>query len=555
MNLLNRFLEKTEFDSYDDFIANYRLKIPQGFNFGYDVVDEYARLCPQKPALLWYNDHEEKHYTFGDLARESNRLANAFRSLGIGRGDAVLFMLRERPEAWFTFIALAKLGAVAVPATYQLRVEDIVYRCNTASIKLICAVDDPEPITLIRAALPECVTAPKTALVGDAVPADFVDLRRLAAASSDLLERVPNRIDDIMLMYFSSGTTGHPKMIAHDYAYPLGHITTAKYWQHVVDGGRHFTYSDSGWAKFTWGKIFGQWIAGAEIIGYDSPRFSGVKLLHAIEHLKPVTFCAPPTVYRNMICEDLTQYDLSSITHFCSAGEPLNPEIIERIRAVTGQEIYEGFGQSETTVILANFGFDPIKYGSTGKPAPLYRIDLLDTDGNACEEGVVGAIVVRNGAEHPAGLFREYSHNPAAMQEAWKDGVYNTMDTAWRDSDGYYWFEGRNDDVIKCSGYRIGPFEVESVLQTHPAVLECAVTAVPDPLRGQVVKATIILNRGYTPSEALENELKAHVKKNTAPYKYPRVIEFVDSLPKTHSGKIKRNEIKARDAVKYASQK
>ena len=552
MNFLSRYLDRTEFSSYEDFIANYKLNIPESFNFSYDIVDEYARLEPDKPALIWFNDIEEKHFSFGDIARESNKAANAFRRLGIRKGDPVLLMLRERPEAWICIVALCKLGAIAIPATYQLAAEDIVYRCQAAGIKLICATDDPGRQEMICEALPECSDCLGAAIVGSNLLPGMIDLRAEIAASPETFDRVQTRNEETMLIYFSSGTTGFPKMIAHDYTYPLGHIVTAKYWQHVEDGGRHFTHSDSGWAKFAWGKIYGQWIAGAVIIAYDSERFSAHKLLAALDRLKPVTFCAPPTVYRNMISEDMSSCDFSSLHHLCSAGEPLNPEVIARMKDVTGLEIHEGFGQSETTVLLANFGWDPIKCGSTGKPAPLYHTTLLDTDGTPCEDGIVGSIVIRDTDQaHPCGLFRGYLKNPEAMAESWCDGVYNTRDTAWRDSDGYYWFEGRNDDVIKCSGYRIGPFEVESVLQTHPAVLESAVTAVPDPVRGEVVKATIILNRGYSPSDELAAELKNHVKHNTAPYKYPRVIEFVESLPKTPSGKIKRAEIRAADLKKY----
>lgn len=557
MDLLNRFLEKTEFDSYVDFIANYKIKIPEGFNFGYDIVDEYARLDPNKPALIHYDDNGEtpmiQRYTFSDVSRLSNQYANFFRSRGLKKGDTVLCMLRERAEVWISFVAMFKLGVIPIPATFQLAAEDIVYRCNSAGIKMICTVDDDFLIKSITNALPECSPELQVAVVGSNIPDGWLDMCSLAGAQSDTLERVPNKNDETMLIYFSSGTTGMPKMIVHDFSYPIGHITTAKYWQHVEDEGRHFTYSDSGWAKFAWGKIFGQWIAGAELVGYDADRFHAVKLLKAISELKLTTFCAPPTIYRSLIAEDMSDVDFSTLHHCCSAGEPLNPEVINKFKAASGQTIYEGFGQTETTVLMANFGWDPIKYGSMGKPSPIYDFDLVDSDGRSCEDGEIGTIVVKNASEHPCGLFREYRDNPDAMAEAWHDGIYTTRDTAWRDSDGYYWFEGRDDDVIKCSGYRIGPFEVESVLMTHPSVKECAVTAVPDELRGQVVKATIILHRGWQGSDELKKEIQAHFKKSTAPYKYPRVIEFVEELPKTPSGKIKRGEIKKHDAEIYRS--
>lgn len=557
MDLLNRFLEKTTFDSYADFIENYKLKIPDGFNFGYDIVDEYARLDPEKPALLHYNDNGDKpvitKFTFEDISRLSNQTANFFVRCGLKKGDAVLCMLRERPEAWICFTAMIKLGIIVIPATFQLAAEDIAYRCNSAGVKMICTVDDDDKMKSVREALKECDSNIKVAIVGDNVPEDWLDLRTESAIESDVLKKVHTDNYETMLIYFSSGTTGMPKMIAHDFTYPLGHITTAKYWQHVEDGKRHFTYSDSGWAKFAWGKIFGQWIAGAELVAYDADRFHADKLLDAMNELQLTTFCAPPTVYRSLIAEDMTKCDFSSLHHCCSAGEPLNPEVINRFKEYTGQLIYEGFGQSESSVLMANFGWDDIKLGSMGKPSPLYHFELHDAEGNCVEDGETGTIVVVNaGTEHPCGLFREYRNNPEAMNECWGDGiVYSTRDMAWKDADGYYWFEGRDDDVIKCSGYRIGPFEVESVLMMHPSVKECAVTAIPDALRGQVVKATIILNRGWQGSDELKKEIQTFFKKTTAPYKYPRVIEFVDDLPKTPSGKIKRGEIKKRDADKY----
>ncbi|MDR0361607.1 MAG: AMP-binding protein [Planctomycetota bacterium] len=554
--MLDRFLERTEFSSYEDFKRNYRLKIPDNFNFGYDVVDEWARSSPDKPALVWCDDlGDEKRYSFADMKRWSDKAANMFRSLGIRKGDKVMLVLKQRAEVWFSMIGLHKLGAVVIPATFQLTAKDVAYRCNAAEIKAICAVDEPSLVQEIDKARPQCRTLQWVSALGDTIPEGWRSMRRdLDEASEDWIrptgaEATTNR--EHMLMYFSSGTTGMPKMILHDFDYPLGHITTAKYWQHVRDGGLHLTVADSGWAKFGWGKIYGQWICGAVLVAYDDKKFHPVTLLKTMERIRLTTFCAPPTVYRFLIQEDLKKYDLSSIKHAETAGEPLNPEVYDRFIEATGLPICEGFGQSETSVIIANFEWFPVKPGSMGKPSPLYDIDIVDEDGNSCEDGIVGAIVVKHTDKvHPTGLFREYYRDKAAMEESWRDGTYSTGDTAWRDAEGYYWFVGRSDDLIKCSGYRIGPFEVESALLTHPSVMECAITAVPDPMRGQVVKATIVLAKGFTGSDKLKKELQNHVKRVTAPYKYPRVVEFVAELPKTTSGKIRRTEIRFHDAKK-----
>ena len=393
--------------------------------------------------------------------------------------------------------------------------------------------------------MPDCKTVNNVAVVGKKIPDGWLDLRAGIAASSDELERIPNKSTDEMLIYFSSGTTGMPKMILHDYSYPLGHIITAKYWQRVRENGLHLTMSDSGWAKFAWGKIYGQWICGATIVAYDNEKFNAHNTLSLLQEIKLTSFCAPPTIFRFLIKEDIAKYDLSSIEHCSIAGEPLNPEVFYKFRELTGLTLTEGFGQTETPAILANFEGFEIKPGSTGKPSPDFDVDIVDEDGNSCEDGVVGNIVIRNISKHrPYGLVREYVGDDAANARAFKNDCYYTGDMAWRDSDGYFWFVGRNDDVIKCSGYRIGPFEVESALMTHPSVLECAVTAAPDPVRGQVVKATIVLARGFVASEELKKEIQNHVKKVTAPYKYPRIVDFVEELPKTTSGKIMRARIR-----------
>lgn len=551
--MLEKFLDRTEFTGYDDFKQNYKLNIPDHFNFSYDIVDEWAKQDENKPALVWCDDDgNEKRFSFGDIKRMSDKAANMLKSMGVRRGEPVMLMLKQRPEVWFMMVGLHKLGAICIPATFQLTPKDIIYRCNAADVKMICAVDDDEMLRHIEASLPECKTVENVGVVGENVPAWGFDLcAALGEASENWTREYFNETDDPMLIYFSSGTTGMPKMILHDFTYPLGHIVTAKYWQKVEDGGLHLTVSDSGWAKFGWGKIYGQWICGAVIVAYDTEKFNPQKLLETIDRLKLTTFCAPPTIYRFLIKEDMSHCDFSTIKHAGIAGEPLNPEVYNRFLETTGLAVTEGFGQSETSVLIANFGWDPIKPGSTGKPSPLYDVDIVDEDGNSCEDGVVGSIVVKNtDKKHPAGLFKKYYRDEEATNRCWKNGVYNTGDTAWRDAEGYFWFVGRNDDVIKCSGYRIGPFEVESALLTHPCVLECAVTAVPDPVRGQVVKATVVLARGFEASDALKKELQTHVKNVTAPYKYPRVVEFVDELPKTVSGKIRRVQIRNEDADK-----
>ncbi|MEI6100591.1 MAG: AMP-binding protein [Eubacteriales bacterium] len=551
--MIERFLDRTEFNSYEDFKANYKLNIPPVFNFAYDVVDEWAKENPDKPALLWCDDSgEEKRFSFGEMKNLSDRAANVFVKYGIQKGDTVLLMLKQRPEVWVCMLALHKIGAIVIPATFQLTPKDIAYRCCAAEVKMIVCAEDSEIIGHIETARLDCPTLKTLAIVGDTIPQGWVDMRREIKEAGIAWERVHDmKNSDPMLIYFSSGTTGMPKMVLHDFEYPLGHIVTAKYWQQVVDGGLHLTVSDSGWAKFGWGKIYGQWICGAVIVAYDTEKFEPVKMLETIDHLKLTTFCAPPTVYRFLIKEDLKKYNFSTIRHAGIAGEPLNPEVFYKFKEGTGLEVTEGFGQSESSVLLANFGWFPIKPGSTGKPSPLYDIDIVDENGNSCEDGIEGSIVIKNtDKSHPTGLFRRYHKDKEATDRCWKNGVYDTGDMAWRDAEGYFWFVGRNDDVIKCSGYRIGPFEVESALLTHSSVLECAVTAVPDAVRGQVVKATIVLARGYEASDALKKELQNHVKKVTAPYKYPRVVEFVPELPKTVSGKIRRIQIRTEDAGK-----
>lgn len=553
--LLERFCDRTDFDSYEDFKQNYKLNIPEDFNFGFDVVDAWAELEPDKVALTWCDDHGgEKILTFTDVKHLSNRAANMFTALGIQKGDRVMMMLRQRHEYWPLAVGLHKIGAILIPASLQLRAKDISYRANAADVQIIVAVSDPYIVEQVDLALPDSPSV-KHRIIVAGTRDGWLNYDEVTADKSDIFDRptgdAATHNDEIFLTYFTSGTTGMPKMVAHNHTHPLGHIVTAKYWQQVKNNKLHMTVSDSGWAKFGWGKIYGQWICGAGVFAYDNDRFNPHNMLEKLVKYKPATFCAPATIFRFLIQEDLSQYDLSFIEHCCMAGEPLNPEVFNRWQEITGLRIYEGFGQSESSVLLANFEwFDPIP-GSMGKPSPLYNIDVIDEQGNSCDVGEEGELVVRDVCDYsPAGLFVQLWGDPKGTKRALGGKFYHTGDVVWRDSKGYYWFVGRTDDVIKCSGYRIGPFEVENALMTHPSVLECAITAAPDPVRGQVVKATIVLTRHYTASEALKKELQEHVKRTTAPYKYPRVIEFVDELPKTTSGKIMRAAIRKSDRSK-----
>lgn len=550
--LLDRFLPRIEFDSYEDFKANYKVNVPENFNFGFDIVDAWADSEPEKKALVWCDDHDhERIFTFTDIKKLSNRAANFFRSIGIRKGTVVMLILRRRWEYWVCATALHKLGAILIPGSLQLTKKDIVYRGNSASVQTIVCVNDPFVIEQIETAEGDVPSLQNKVMVVDHREG-WLTLNDELERFSDVLERPTDdqatRWDDIMLVYFTSGTTGMPKMVQHNFAYPLGHIITAKYWQRVEENRLHMSVSDSGWAKFGWGKIYGQWICGAVVFAYDMDKFVPLHLLEKITKYKVTTFCAPPTMFRFMLQEDVTKFDLSCIHHCCIAGEPLNPEVFKKWYNLTGLELCEGFGQSEGPVLIANFQwFKPIP-GSTGKPSPLFDIQLIDSDGNVCEDGDEGTIAIMDVKHNPpTGLFTGYFKNPEMTEEKLGGAYYDTGDVAWRDSKGYYWFVGRNDDVIKCSGYRIGPFEVESAMLEHPAVVECAITGAPDPIRGQVVKATVVLAEGYEGTPALTKELQNHVKHVTAPYKYPRVIEYVKELPKTLGGKIKRAQIRRAD--------
>ena len=549
--MVEKFLSRTVFTSQEDYIRNFRIRVPADFNFAYDVVDAYAAEEPDKKALLWTDDRGgEIQFTFADMKRETDRTASYFQSLGIGRGDMVMLILKRRYEFWFSILALHKLGAVAIPATHLLTRKDVVYRCNMAGIKAIVAAGEPVITGHIAAAMPESPTTKLLISVGPEVPEGFLDFHEgIRHAAPFVRPQHVNTNDDIMLMYFTSGTTGEPKMVAHDFTYPLGHISTGCFWHNLHEGSLHLTIADTGWAKAAWGKLYGQWLAGANIFVYDHEKFTPADILRKIGQYRITSLCAPPTIYRFLIREDLSKYDLSSLEYCTTAGEALNGAVYDTFKRLTGVRLMEGFGQTETTLTLATFPWMEPKPGSMGVPNPQYDIDLLTPDGRSAEDGEQGQIVIRTDRGKPLGLFKEYYLNDGMMHEVWHDGVYYTGDVAWRDEDGYYWFVGRADDVIKSSGYRIGPFEVESALMTHPAVVECAITGVPDEIRGQVVKATIILGDKYRPraGEELIRELQDHVKQITAPYKYPRIIEFVDELPKTISGKIRRKAIRADD--------
>ena len=565
--MVERFLKQTKFTSVEDYNKNLEFIIPENFNFAYDVMDAWAEEAPEKLAILWTNDQgEEIRTTFGELKEQTDQAASYLMSLGIGKNDPVMLILKRRYEWWVVMLALHKIGAVVIPATHMLTKKDIIYRNTRASVKAIICVDDPYVCEQIGLAVDGSPTLKNVIVVSDHQP--------MAAANSSLFtlhsslchdwqtewKQAPkfvkpafvNSNDDSILMYFTSGTSGEPKMVAHDYLYAMGHLSTGVFWHNLHEGSLHLTVADTGWGKAVWGKFYGQWFAGATVFVFDHEKFNADTLLRQIEKYKVTSFCAPPTIYRFMIREDLSKYDLSSLEYCCTAGEALNPAVFDKFYEKTGIKMMEGFGQTETTMTLGTFPWMEPKPGSMGIPNAQYDIDLIRADGTPCEDGEKGEIVGRVGDRKPIGLFKEYYRDPELTREAWHDGLYHTGDMAWRDEDGYYWFEGRIDDVIKSSGYRIGPFEVESALMTHPAVVECAITGVPDDIRGMVVKATVVLGKEWKDKagEDLIKELQQHVKKVTAPYKYPRIIEFVDELPKTISGKIRRVEIRKKDAEK-----
>jgi len=549
--MLNKYLNKTDFKSYEDFYENFKINIPENFNFAYDIVDERANQTPNKIAMVWCNENgEEKTFTFSQMRDYSNKTANFFQSLGIKKGDCVMLILKRRYEFWFCILALHKIGAVCIPATNLLTSKDIIYRNNKANVKMIVSVADTNVIEHIENSLVESPSVQLKALVGGEKDGWYSFDNEIAKAPTEFAR--PQGSDapvnsDILLLYFTSGTTGMPKIVSHDFTYPLGHILTAGYWQNVTNDGLHITVAETGWAKAVWGKIYGQWICGSAVFVYDFNKFVPKDLLNVISKYGVTSFCAPPTIYRFLIKEDLKSFNLEKLRYCVVAGEPLNPEVFNQFLQATGIKLMESYGQTELTVTVGTFPWMAPKTGSMGRPSPGYDIDLLDENGNSCDVGEEGQIVVRTDKRKPVGMFNGYYQDEEKTNKVWNNDIYYTGDMAWRDEDGYYWFIGRADDVIKSSGYKIGPFEVESALVEHPAVLECAITAVPDPDRGQVVKATIVVTKNYQASDALAKELQEHVKKVTAPYKYPRIIEFVTELPKTISGKIRRVEIREKD--------
>ena len=515
------------------------------FNFAFDVVDAIAEKKPDKLAMIHVaKDKTERRFTFNDMKRGSNQCVNYFKSLGIKRGDRVMLILKRHYQFWYAIIALHKLGAIAIPATYQLQKHDIEYRFNAAEVSTIICTSDGDVANQVDLAAAECPSLKNKLMVGGSRDGwrNFDEEFPLYSAHYHRPEDAPCG-DDLMLMFFTSGTTGYPKIAAHTYKYPLGHYITAKYWHGVSDDGLHFTISDTGWGKALWGKLYGQWLCEGAVFTYDFDRFSASDILPMFAKYHITTFCAPPTMLRMMIKEDISKYDLSSIKHMTTAGEALNPEVYRQFKKATGLSIMEGFGQTELTLTIANLMGRNHKVGSMGRPVPLYDIDIVDPDGNPVPDGEVGEIVVRIDKKRPCGLFAGYYRNPEKTAEVMHDGLYHTGDTAWRDEDGFYWYVGRVDDVIKSSGYRIGPFEIESVIMELPYVLECGVSAAPDEVRGQVVKASIVLVKGTEPTEELKKEIQQYVKENTAPYKYPRIVVFKDELPKTISGKIQRNKL------------
>ena len=541
--ICEKFVET--FEDETGALKDIKFKNTDTFNFGFDIVDEIADKYPDKLAMLHLDvNRTERRFTFKDIKRASNQVANYFASLGIGKGDKVMLVLKRHYQFWFCMVALHKLGAVAIPATNQLKEHDFEYRYNSAGVKAIVCTADGDTADIAEAAAKKCPQVKELILVGGKKEG-WHDFDNEYGFYTRKFVRTEDTScgDDTALMFFTSGTTGNPKMAAHKHTYALGHFVTAKYWHCCERDGLHLTISDTGWGKSLWGKLYGQWLCEGAVFVYDFDRFDENDILPMFAKYNITTFCAPPTMLRMLIRGDLSKFDLSSIHHMTTAGEALNPEVFKQFKEATGLEIMEGFGQTETTLAIANlYGTTP-KIGAMGKASPQFDIDIVDPDGNTVPTGEVGEIVIHTDKEVPCGLFKEYYLDAQKTTDAWHDDVYHTGDTAWRDEDGYFWYVGRVDDVIKSSGYRIGPFEIESVIMELPYVLECGVSAVPDEIRGQVVKASIVLTKGTEPSEELKKEIQNYVKSHTAPYKYPRVVVFRDELPKTISGKIQRNKL------------
>ena len=587
-NINLRYVDETY--APDGQLETFSVHYPDNFNFGYDVVDDIAVNDPNRRAMIWCNPEGEEHiFTFADMKRWSDKTANFLVDQGIKRGDYVLVVLRRHYQFWFVATALAKIGAVMVPATFMLKEHDLEYRLNGASISSIICTSVGEISQIADNVIDECPTVTSRSLVGGAGGGTtkyddegnliavagtvgaalsgeegicaasieregWVDFNSGVRAASEVFERRDTVAAEPMLMYFSSGTSGNPKMVLHNSGYAVAHLITAKHWHNVQPDGVHFTIADTGWGKAVWGKYYGQWLMEACVLTYDFDRFNAGEILSLISKYQVTTLCCPPTMYRLMMSENFDAYDLSSLQYSTTAGEALNPDLFNFWKEHTGLTIFEGFGQTETPLTIANLKHSTPRSGSMGKPVPLYDVEIQRDDGSRCNTGETGEICIRM-EPRPAGIMMEYYRDPEKTANAIYDGWYHTGDTAWVDEDGYFWYVGRNDDVIKSSGYRIGPFEIESELLEHEAVRECAVTGVPDPVRGFAVKATVVLADGFTGSDELTRELQAWVKHRTAPYKYPRIVEYVDALPKTVNGKIRRVAIRQKDGADLKSPK
>ena len=558
MDLSHEFLvEDREFKDYDDFKAHCRLKTIPDFNFAYDIIDRYAKDAPGKRALVWIDDNnDEETFTFDDISRESKRAAYWLTSKGIKKGDTVMLILRRRYEWWILMPALHRIGAIVIPATDQLLQSDIEYRTNAADVKMIITYNNPNIIGEIEKSMPKSPSVKYLVTVGE--PREgwlsfHEEYERLPAEFPRPVGELATHNDDPMLLYFTSGTSGYPKMVLQNFDYPIGHIITAKYWHGVIDDGLHLSIAETGWAKATWGKLYGQWICGTAQFVYDMNMFKPAKMLEMISKYGLTTFCAPPTVYRFLVRQDIDKYDLTKCVRFSTAGEALNDEVFNKWLEKTGKKIFEGYGQTESTIICGNFmEYSPIKPGSMGRPNPLYDVAILNENNKPVPTGEVGELCIHVEDGHPFGLLVGYYRDVVLTADAFDGGWYHTGDNVYMDEDGYVMFVGRKDDIIKTAGYRVSPFEVESILQKHPAVMECAVTGVDDPKRGMAIKATIVLSPGYDTKDPadMERELSTFAKENTAMYKCPRIFEFVKELPKTISGKIRRVEIREKDKGK-----
>ncbi len=545
-NINLRYLEET----YDEngLLETYKIKYPEDYNFGYDVVDDIAVNDPGRVALVWDSDSGEEHkFTFADIKRMSDKVANCLAAHGIGKGDVVMLIMKQKYQFWFSIVALHKLGAIVAPATHMLTKHDIEYRIRSAEVKAVICTDQSNISGAVEAA--EDIPSLKVKMLSGTPREGWLDFDAEVEKASEKFERRQTKASEPMIMYFTSGTSSNPKMVVHDHTYSLGHILTAKHWHQVDPEGIHWTVADTGWGKAVWGALYGQWIMESAVFVYEYEKFVPSDVLDMIGKHRITTFCCPPTMFRLYLNAGLEGHDLSSLKNCCIAGEALNPDTYNKWYEATGLKLMEGYGQTETTMTIGTLrGMTP-KPGSMGKPSPQFKVDIIDDNGDSCPPGATGEIVIGIEPRVP-GIMIGYYRNPEKTKETLYNGWHHTGDIAWKDEDGYYWYSGRNDDIIKSSGYRISPFEVESCALEHPAVLECAVTGVPDPVRGQLVKATIVLRAGYEPTDEMKKEIQDYVKHNTAPYKYPRVVEFVKELPKTISGKIRRVEIRKKDEGK-----